>query len=364
MTRGVRKVGVEEELWVVDPGSRRAVPRAPQVLRLADDDVERELFRHQVEIHSDPSTDLDDVGRDLRAARSGAGRAAEGAGLAVVASAVAVLASEVDVVSDDDRYRDMVARYGDVARSAGTCGMHVHVDVDSDEEGVAVIDRIAPWLPVVLAVSTNSPFADGGDTSYASWRSEQWSRWPSAGPTDPFGDVAGYRAASRALVRSGAARDDAMLYFDARLAASYPTVEIRVADVATDLDDSLLVASLVRALVHTAAAGALPVVPWRSELLRAARWRAARHGLAGDLLHPARPDAEPVGAADVLSDVVDAVRDALDLAGDTDRVAEGVARVLRGTGATRQRAALERTGDLDGVVDDLVARTRDSWKEP
>ena len=106
-------------------------------------------------------------------------------------------------MTDDDRYRDLVATYGEVARTGGTCGMHVHVDIDSDAEGVVVIDRIGPWLPVLLAISANSPFADGRDTGYASWRAQVWSRWPSAGPTERFESVEGYRAASRGRCSSG-----------------------------------------------------------------------------------------------------------------------------------------------------------------
>ena len=112
--------------------------------------------------------------------------------------------------------------------------MHVHVAIDSDEQGVAVIDRIAPWLPVLVAIAANSPFHEGEDTGYASWRSESWGAWPSAGGTEQFGSLAGYREACRFLMESGAALDEGMLYFPARLSPDNPTVEVRVADVCTD----------------------------------------------------------------------------------------------------------------------------------
>ena len=113
----------------------------------------------------------------------------------------------------------MVDTFGEIGRGGGTCGMHVHVAIESDEEGVGVIDRIAPWLPVLLAVSANSPFVDGRDSGYASWRAQMWARWPSAGPTEPFGSAQAYHEASRFLLEAGAARDQGMLYFDARLSA-------------------------------------------------------------------------------------------------------------------------------------------------
>lgn len=352
---------MEEEFWLADPSTGRAEPRAPSILRRTGRAIEGELFRHQLEIQSAPHQDLANVVHDLRVARSEAGRGAEEAGLALVASGVVVLPSRAPEVSDDDRYRDMLERYGEVALTAGTCGMHVHVGIESDEEGVMVIDRITPWLPVLVAIGANSPFADGRDTSYASWRSELWSRWPSAGPTEPFGDLAGYRSAADALITSGAARDQHMLYFDARLSQEHPTVELRVVDVATDPEDAGLVAALARGLVETASRGDLPTPRWRTEMLSAARWHAARHGLSHTLLSPTSSGGETAPAEDVVRALVTSVAEALEDAGDAARVRDGVVRVLAATGATRQRAALERTGATSGVVDDLVVRTRASW---
>lgn len=356
----VRSVGVEEELWLADPSTRQAAPGAGRVVRHVSDVVDRELFRHQLEIQSDPHHALDDVVADLRERRWAAVKAAEDEGLAVVASGVPVLPSPDDVVTEDDRYHDMLGRYGDVARAGGTCGMHVHVGIASPEEGVRVLDRIGPWLPLVLAMTTNSPFAGGRDTGYQSWRSEQWSRWPSAGPAEAFGDLEGYRGATEALVRAGAARDPHMVYFDARLSDEQPTLEVRVADVVTDVQDAGLVAAVCRGLVETAARGGLPQAPWRAELLKAARWRAARHGLTHGLLHPAHPGGDPVPVRDVLADLLELVGAAVEEAGDHDRVRDGVERVLRGTGAQRQHAVHEGTGSLERVVDDLVERTRAS----
>lgn len=367
-----RTVGVEEELLLVDPATRAASPRSQQVLKhlresrgsngAASDELEQELFRHQLETQTDPAIDLTETLAQLRAARRTAGRAAAEVGLAVVATGVSPLPLPEPEVTRNDRYQDMVQTFGEIARSGGTCGMHVHVAIGSDEEGVAVIDRIAPWLPLLLAISANSPIANGRDTTYASWRARLWASWPSAGPTEAFGSVETYRAVCRALIESGAARDEGMLYLDARLAVAHPTVEIRVADVCAEPEDGVLVAALARALVEHSArrwADGAPFSPWRSELLRAAHWRAARYGLSGTLLHPLERHLVP--AADVLRDTVDLLGDVLADHGDGGLVAEGLSRILQGQGSTRQRTALERTGTIEGVVDDLVRRTELSW---
>lgn len=370
----VRTVGVEEELLLIDPETRQIGSRSPQVIKefrehgagrqhdVADDDLDRELFRHQVEIRSDPARDLDAVRDQLLVSRRHAGESAEAAGLAVAASGTSPCGGPPPQVTDDDRYRTMLNTFGRTATYGGTCGMHVHVAVDSDAEGVAVIDRIACWLPVLLAITTNSPFYEGADTGYASWRNESWNRWPSAGVTEQFGSVRGYEEACRFLLDSGAALDDGMLYLAARLSPNNPTVEVRVCDVCVDPDDAVLTAALTRALVETAArdaaAGREPD-RWRAEALRACHWRAARYGLSESLVHPVRR--EPSPAREVLEALAEHVADALGEAGDTALVADGLERVTAHTGASLQRAAYESSGEVTGVVDDLIERTRATW---
>ncbi|MEP9365458.1 glutamate--cysteine ligase [Nocardioides sp. CN2-186] len=369
----VRSLGIEEELLLVDPASRAAVPEAARVLKEfhdhgrghhgsspATEELDHELFRHQLETRTDPTRDAADAFAQVVSARRTAGEAARAGGLVAVASGISAFGGDLTAVTDDDRYRDMVATYGEIARTGGTCGMHVHVAIESDAEGVAVIDRIAPWLPVLLAISANSPFAEGRDTGYASWRSQVWSRWPSAGPTERFGSVEGYRDASRTLLDWGAARDPGMLYFDARLSESHPTVEVRVCDVCADPADAVLIAVLVRGLVETAARGDDARFPhWRAEALRAAHWAASRWGLSGSLVDPTHGGLRP--ARDVLDALLALVGPTLAEAGDEHRVVQGRERVLGATGASRQRAAYERAGDVGGVVDDLVERTEGSW---
>lgn len=361
---------MEEELLLIDPETRKASPRSDQVLELlppdeqrhAAEDLDHELFRHQLETRTPPTTDLDELRDHLVRGRRFAAEAAARVGLATAASGTSPLESGEPQITRDDRYLDMVGRYGEIARPGGTCGMHVHVRVASDEEGVRAIDATAPWLPVILAISANSPYFRSRHTGYASWRSQIWARWPSAGPTEAFGSVERYRLISRRMIASGAARDPGMLYFDARLSADHPTVEVRISDVCTSLDDAMLIAALLRALVAWGAEAGRPPPDeppaWCAELLRAAQWRAARYGVAGDLVSPTTGELAPARA--VVDELVELVREQLESTGDLERVRDGVPRVLAGGGATRQRKAYERTGSLTAVVDDLVERTN-AW---
>ena len=203
-----------------------------------------------------------------------------------------------------ERYQRMSRVYGPVQDVQLVCGCHVHVGIESPDEGVVVLDRIRTRLPVVAALAANSPFWGGEDTGYASFRHQLWSRWPSAGPIEPLGDHAAYEELVKGLLGTGAAMDSGMLYFDARLAVDYPTVEVRVADVCLDVRDAVTVAGLVRALVDTAATEwrDLEPDPTPAALIRAGAWRASRYGVRDQLVDPVDRDALAAALRTVFSD--------------------------------------------------------------
>ena len=234
--------------------------------------LEAELQQQQIETDTKPCECLSDLAVQVRAARTHADRLAARAGGRVVALGTSPLPTSPEVTAKRP-YLAMIEHYGLVTLDQLTCGCHVHVAVDSPDEGVGVLDRIRVWLPTLLALSANSPFWQGQDSGYASFRSVAWNRFPTAGPCDVFGSAAGYTALVDALVGSRVALDDGMIYFDARLSARYPTVEVRIADVCLDADDTVLLAALTRALVETAAQEwrwGTPAPPMATSLLRAA----------------------------------------------------------------------------------------------
>jgi carboxylate-amine ligase len=353
-----RTVGVEEEFLLVDPDTGRARAMAGSVLTAADaDELTGELQREQLETGTRPCRTLDDVGRELRRVRGAAREAARAVGVELAALATSPLPAS-PTVSPGRRYKRMMELAGAVGNEQLTCGCHVHVGIASEDEGVAALDRIRPWLAILLALSANSPFWQGADSGHASYRNQIWSRWPSAGPTGLFGSAAGYRAVTSAMLATDTILDDGMLYFDARLSAHQPTLEVRVADVCRDPDDAVLIAGLVRALVETAVrewrAGHEPVAV-RTEVLRLAAWRAGKSGLDGPLLLP--PALQPGQPVDVLNALVKHVTPALEDAGELGLVSELVTALLgRGNGATRQREVFRSSGgDLRAVVADAVA---------
>ncbi len=349
-SRDARSVGVEEEFLLVRGRRPELSAQGEQVVGRADETDSPGQFAHefksaQTELGSPPRHRLSELQAELQRLRSQLASAARSEGTRLIASASSPLADRPST-TDDERYRRMNEQFGLLAREQLTCGMHVHVSIDSPAEGVAVIDRIRPWLAVLIALSSNSPLFGRRDTGYASYRTVLWGQWPTAGPTGPFGDEASYRSLVRELVGIGAARDEGMIYFDARLSGRYPTVEVRVCDVCPRVQDAVVIAALCRALVETAArqAGNNVSTP-RPELLRGAAWRAARFGMSGELadLSGREPVLRPPwDAVDALLDHVGA---ALDRFGDRGAVTEGLHRIReRGTGAQLQRAAFAEGG--------------------
>jgi carboxylate-amine ligase len=359
-----RTVGVEEEYLLVDPQSGH--PRAVSHVALAAvgagtgaAELTAELQREQLESATRPCATLAEVATELRRARAAAARAAHAAGAELAALATSPMAVE-PTLSPSERYREMGRRFGLTVSEELTCGCHVHVGIDSDEEGVGALDRIRPWLAPLLALTANSPFWQGADSGYASYRCQVWQRWPSAGPYVPFGTSPAYHATVRAMVDTDTVLDPGMVYFDARLSAQHPTLEVRVGDVCLDVDDAVLLAALVRALVETAVRAwraGVPADPVRLELLRLAAWRASRSGVDGVLLDPC--SWRPMPAADVLGRLVTHVASALEEAGDLTEVRQRLGEVLRrGTGARAQRDAVRNTAaDPRAAVTLAVRRT-------
>jgi glutamate---cysteine ligase / carboxylate-amine ligase len=351
-----RTVGVEEELLLVDAHGG-ASPIGDQVVA-AVAEVEHEFKLEQAEIASTPCLEADELRAQLRQRRDDIAAAAQARGGHAVAIATSPLPARLHS-TPDGRYARMSHDFGLVAAQQLTCGQHVHVSVESRAEAVAVLDQIRVWLPLLRAISANSPFSQGQDTGYASYRTIMWGQWPTSGPTELFGSESVYDAAVAQLIGSGAALDEGMIYFDARLSAHYPTVEIRVADVCTDVDDAVFIATLCRAMVDTAAerwrAGVAPR-PTSVAMLRAATWRASRWGLSGQLV-----DAESarLGSSwQLLDELLEELGAALKANGDDELVASGRDRLReRGTGADMQRSCWNRTSDLRAVVRDAAERT-------
>ena len=354
-------LGVEEEYHLVDVETGRLAD-APDVVdtakQLLGDDAQSEISTSQLEVATPVCTSLADVRRELVRLRRGAGQAAAVHGCRVLACGTHPSGSWLEQrLTQGERYLEVYERLGLLALQQLIAGCHVHVGIPQDPElGVRVLDRLRPDLHLLLALSGSSPFWEGVDTGYASYRTQWFNRFPVTGTAQLVGDRATYDRLVADLVATGMVRDASHLYWDARLSTRFPTVEVRIADTCPLVDDVVLQAALVRSLVRVAADEAVRDAPFprpRSELVRAARWRAARFGVDGQLV-----DLRAGGLADgsaVLEAALARLRPDLEELGDWHEVRElADALIARGTSAQRQRQVFVRSGELSDVVQALV----------
>jgi glutamate---cysteine ligase / carboxylate-amine ligase len=358
-------LGVEEEYQIIDPETRALCPGGEGVLwrarqTLGEDEVVPELRTSQIEALTPVCRTLPEVRAELLRLRRAVIEAAEGEGAWIAAASTHPFSHwQEQPITPKERYRRIVEREQQLAEEQVVFGFHVHVGLEDREAAVEAMNRARVWLAPLLALSANSPFWLGEDTGYASYRTQVWSRLPTTGPPAPFSSLAEHDALIEALVASGGAAEPTQVYWDIRLPEKLETVEVRVADVCTKVDEAVMLAGLSRALVRTCRERAEQREPYpktRPELLRTAHWVASRHGLDAELVDIELERTVP--AREVIEKLLAFTCPALEEDGDWEEVSALVRGTLRqGNGARRQRRAYERAGRLEDVVDMLIEET-------
>lgn len=343
------RFGVEEEYFFLDPDSLAPAPsglRAKHALAEAGHPgaFTSEFLTCQLEYATSPLHTLDDARTQLTAARMAAAEFAAGEDRLLGTVSTPFGTGDAQV-SPSTRYREIARWLADIAGGHHVCGCHVHVEIPDPEARVRALNRLRPWLPVLLSLAGNSPFWHSRVTGFRSWRTVMMRRLPTMGCPPIFRDHAHYRHHLDQLIRLRAAPDAASLAWTARLSDRFPTVEVRVFDTQLDPDDTLLLVALVRAIL---VAEDLAVLPLDTDLIDAALWMAAREGLNAALIDPVTGEVST--ARMLIQDLLLLVQPHLERAGDDEFVRERIAFVRAdGTGADRQLAAL-RAGGTPGLA--------------
>src|SRR5919112_1429205 len=282
-------LGAEEELHLIDLESWKLSARAPQLLnRLPRQNYSAEIQRTTVETNTAVVDSLAGLRSELIRLRQGLVEVAAEDNIGIAAVGTAPTAAFADFeLTTTGRYGRMQEQYRMLVDEQLICGLQVHVGVSNRDLAVQIMQRLAPDLPVLLALSASSPYWNEQDTGYASIRSIIWQRWPSAGATGPLRSAAEYDDLLVDLISTGVIADAKMAYFDVRPSSHAPTLELRVCDACPLVDDAVLIAGLFRAMARAAEldieAGA-PFTTPPAPLHRAAMWQAARSGLSRSLV--------------------------------------------------------------------------------
>ena len=365
------RFGIEEELFLADATTRgtprRGVKAFHVEVRAQLPAVERELLEAQVEIACPPSTSFAEARSTLADLRAGLAAIGKTHGILVLAAGTHPIARWArQSHTKKQRYDELTREMQMLAKRDVVCGMHVHVEVPRPEERVDLMNRLLPYMPVLLALSASSPFWQGQPTGLAAYRLSVWGEMPRTGLPDLFRDAADYERYVAAMVTCGAIADASFLWWTLRPSIHFPTLELRVADSCTELEDTLAIAALYRCLVRLAVR--------RPELHRgltgASRalvsenlWRAQRDGVHASFLDEERGIVVPLAThldaivADIAEDA-----DALDCAPEIGR-----ARVIARAGASAdfqlaafasaQKETADTNSALAAVVDWIAGTT-------
>ena len=327
------------------------LPRSKAVVDdLGHPDVALELTRAMVEINTPVCQTATELRNHLVDMRSKLAHAAADEGARLLAIAVPPHGKAAQPITRKRRYQELAARWGRLAREQGVCGCHVHVDVSDKETATRISNHIRPWLPTLLALSANSPVYLGEDTGFASWRWLMTTRWPCAGPPPYLESAEHYDALVAMHLNAGTLMDERMVYWDIRPSAHLPTVEVRVSDIPLTVDESVLLATLVRALVMVGLADGTKGPSLEPEVLRAGYWLAARDGVTANGLDVLT--AESMAMSQVMEHLRRHVEPALQELDAVELVDEGFRRALTdGNGAVRQRKAVREGGDVVALTE-------------
>lgn len=359
-------LGIEEEYQIVDPETGELRSYITQVLdsdgQITIEGIKPELHQSVVEVGSrvcsTPTEIRDEVVRLRRAVIELAAKD----GLAVLAAGTHPYSSWMEQeITPLERYLGVEQDLQDLARKNLIFGMHVHVGIEDRDFLIDAMKVSRYFLPHILALSTSSPFWMGRSTGLRSYRSVQWRNFPRTGIPPTFSSYDEYEHIVRSLVNANAIPDASKIWWDLRPHHLYPTLEFRLCDICTRIDEAVCIAAIIQALVAKLWKLRRDNMTFRVyplSLIEENKWRAVRYGVSGNLLDLGKETERP--ARELLEELIGwFLDDVLDDLGSRAEVEYAHTIFERGTSADRQLAVFEETGDLKTVVDHLVAETRE-----
>lgn len=363
-------VGVEEEFQIIDPATCELRSHVMQLVSAVSSDiveqVKHEMHQSIVETGTRICDSIGDLRIEMHRTRGELVAAAERAGLQVAAAGTHPFSSWIDqVISPGERYQNIVEELQQLARSLLIFGMHVHVAMPDKQTTIDMMNMVRYFLPHLLALSTSSPFWMGRNTGLKSFRTTVFRRFPRTGVPEMFESWSAYENFVGLLTKLNCIDSGKKIWWDVRPHPTFGTLEFRVCDVTTKVEEAVAIAALTQAVVvklHRLYERNISFRVYRRALIEENKWRAARYGIEGKLIDFGKEAEVPM--RELAAELLEFVDDVVDDLGSRGAV-EYVHTILRdGTSAERQLRVFQQTGDLKAVVRHLVAETRGGLKAP
>jgi carboxylate-amine ligase len=356
-------IGIEEEFQIVAADTRELRAHIDAVMEVAGptlgDEVKPEMLQSVVEVGTKVCEDVAEARREITRLRREVAGILEASDLRLVSAGTHPFSKWQDQkVTNKDRYKLLEEEMQDVVRELLIFGLHVHVGIADPELRIEVMNEARYFLPHLLAFSTSSPFWQGRETGVKSYRSVLWSRFPRTSIPPDLESWDEFENFVDLLVKTNTIEDGSKIWRDLRPHTTYPTIEFRICDAATKVDETICLAALVQASVAKLLKLRRKNLGFRKyapRLIRENKWRALRHGIDGKLIDFGK--AEEVPERELAEEWLEFVDDVVDDLGSRAEVEYLRTIAANGTSADRQLATWRETGDLKTVVDRLAEET-------
>jgi len=350
-------LGVEEEYMVIDPTTRELKSHEQRIVhegqKILKDKVKAEMHQAVVEVGTDICKDIDEAFLDVASLRGNIAQIAGDLGLWIGASGTHPFSHwETQLITDHVRYNQIVMELQEAARSNLIFGLHVHVGMEDRKMAIHIANTARYFLPHVYALSTNSPFWEGRETGYKSFRTKVFDKFPRTGIPDYFENIEAYENYVNLLIKTNCIDNAKKIWWDLRVHPFFNTVEFRICDVPMTINETITIAALFQAIcakIYKLRGQNLNFMIYQRSLINENKWRAGRYGIDGTLIDFGKET--EVNTRSLIYELLDFVDDVVDELGSR-HIISYVSKIFeQGTGADRQLAVFKETGSLVSVVD-------------
>ncbi|MEQ9299867.1 MAG: carboxylate-amine ligase [Cyclobacteriaceae bacterium] len=356
-------LGIEEEYQVISPETRELTSHEQKIVEVAnrhmEDQVKAEMHQAVVEVGTKICKDIDEAREEVKYLRKTISSIAHDLDLRIGAAGTHPFSAwQKQLLTPHPRYNEIINELQDTARSNLIFGLHVHVGIEDRAMALHIANSLRYFLPHLYALSTNSPFWEGRNTGFKSFRTKIFDKFPRTGIPDFFDSVAEYDDYINLLIKTRCIDNAKKIWWDIRVHPFYPTLEIRICDIPLNADDTIAIAALIQALVaklYKLRESNLNFMIYRRHLINENKWRASRYGIDGKLIDFGIE--QEVNTRVLISEIIDFVDDVLDDLGSREAISHIHKMLEMGTGADRQLKVFEETGSLEKVVDFIMEET-------